>query len=255
MFGPPGTGKSTWPRERFPAALWIDLLSAEAYRSDSARPQRVLEAVAAQSADQTVVIDEVQEVPALLDTVHQLIEQDHQKRRRFVLTGSSARKLRWGAANLLAGRLSVATLHPFLAAELGADFDLRSALNIGLVPLVTMAAMPQEALHAYIALYLREEVQMEGLTRNIGDFSRFLEVMTFSHGAVLNLAQVARERQMGRKAVEGYLNVLEDWLLSFRLPAFALRAKRQRIHHEKFLLFRCRCGSRATPQGTNRWPR
>jgi predicted AAA+ superfamily ATPase len=174
-------------------------------------------------------------VPALLDVVHALAESD--KNLRFVLTGSSARKLRRGAANLLAGRLVQARMHPFMAAELGAAFDLNQALILGLVPLVWNAADPVATLRAYASLYLREEVQAEALVRDIGAFARFLESISFSQGSLLNLAEVARDCQVGRKTVEGYLGILEDLLLSFRVPVFSKRAKRLLVTHDKFYFF------------------
>lgn len=235
LFGPRGTGKSTWLRAAMPDALWVDLLDPEAQRIYQARPERLRELIAGQPAARDVVIDEVQKVPALLDVVHSLVEGE--RPLRFVLTGSSARKLRRGAANLLAGRLTEANLHPFMAAELGAAFDLRRALAQGLVPLVVGAADPAQTLRAYASLYLREEVQAEALVRDVGAFARFLEAISFSHGALLNLSEVARECQVGRKTVEGYLDILEDLLLSFRVPVFAKRAQRLLAAHDKFFYF------------------
>ena len=182
-----------------------------------------------------VVIDEIQKVPTLLDVIHRLIEE--QRNVRFVLTGSSARKLRRGASNLLAGRLLQAEMHPFLASELGKDFELQQALRFGLIPLIWQAEDPAATLQAYVDLYLREEVQAEALVRDLGAFARFLEAISFAHGSLLNLSAVARECQIQRKTVEGYLGVLEDLLLCFRIPVFSKRAKRQLIAHEKFYYF------------------
>ena len=235
LFGPRGTGKSTWLRAARQGAIWLDLLDPEAQRLYLARPERLRELIAGRPQISDVVIDEIQKVPALLDVVHERAEAD--KRLRFVLTGSSARKLRRGAANLLAGRLVEARMHPFMAAELGSAFDLQRALSIGLVPLVWNAPDPAATLRAYASLYLREEVQAEALVRDIGAFARFLESISFSQGSALNLAEVARDCQVGRKTVEGYLGVLEDLLLSFRLPVFSKRAKRLLVAHEKFYFF------------------
>ena len=185
--------------------------------------------------ERTVVIDEIQKVPTLLDVIHRLIEE--QKNVRFVLTGSSARKLRRGASNLLAGRLLQAEMHPFLASELAKDFELQQALRFGLIPLIWQAEDPAATLQAYVDLYLREEVQAEALVRDLGAFARFLEAISFAHGSLLNLSAVARECQIQRKTVEGYLGVLEDLLLCFRIPVFSKRAKRQLIAHEKFYYF------------------
>lgn len=235
LFGPRGTGKSTWLRSLRETAVWIDLLDPESVRLFQARPERLLERIAAQPQAVDVVIDEVQKVPALLDVVHKLVEGE--RPLRFILTGSSARKLRRGAANLLAGRLTELHMHPFMAAELGAAFNLQRSIEIGLVPLVWSAVEPEHTLRAYASLYLQEEVQAEALVRNVGAFARFLEAISFSHGSLLNLAEVARECQVGRKTVEGYLEILEDLLLSFRVPVFTRRAKRHLVAHDKFFYF------------------
>lgn len=171
----------------------------------------------------------------MLDVVHELTEAD--RNLRFVLAGSSARKLRRGGSNLLAGRLVEATMHPFMAAALGDAFSMRRALEIGLVPLVWGAAEPAATLRAYASLYLREEVQAEALVQDVGGFARFLEAVSFSHGSLLNLAEVARECQIGRKTVDGYMGILEDLLLSFRVPVFTRRARRHLVAHDKFHFF------------------
>lgn len=235
LFGPRGTGKSTWLRLHRPEAIWVDLLDPELQRLYLARPERLKELVAGQPNIKQVVIDEVQKVPALLDVVHGLVESD--KELHFVLTGSSARKLRRDSWNLLAGRLSLAHMHPFMAAELGQLFNLQKALEIGMVPLVWSAADPEQTKRAYASLYLHEEVQAEALVRNIGAFARFMEGISFSHGGQLSLSQIARECQVGRKTVEGYLNILYDLLLAFRVPIFTRRAKRHLVSHDKFYYF------------------
>lgn len=234
LFGPRGTGKSTWLRQTLPDALVVDLLQPDVARELTARPERLRDLVRGSPRRSTVVIDEVQRVPELLQVVHAIIESTD--RRRFVLTGSSARKLRRGGVNLLAGRAVVRTLHPFMAAELG-RFDLEAALTRGLLPLVVAADQPDDVLRAYASLYLDEEVRLEGWARNAGAFARFLEAITFSHGAVLNAANVARECEVERKTVVAYIEVLEDLLLSFRLPPFTRRAKRDTTTHPKFFLF------------------
>jgi predicted AAA+ superfamily ATPase len=167
--------------------------------------------------------------------VHALIEK--RKSLQFVLTGSSARKLKRSGVDLLAGRVIKKTLHPFTARELGQRFDLERSLTIGLVPLVMMAKDPEAVLKAYAGLYVREEVQAEGLVRNIGGFTRFLEAVSFSHASVLNISNVARECEIERKVVEGYLSILEDLLLSCRIPVFAKKAQRAVVTHPKFFFF------------------
>jgi len=235
LFGPRGTGKTTWLRQNFPGALWLDLLDPLNQRNYLAYPERLKELLAGNPTAQIVIIDEIQKVPSLLDVVHQIVETD--RSRRFILTGSSARKLRRDSANLLAGRLTRAEMHPFTAAELGNTFDLKRALEIGMVPLVVNAIDPQATLKAYATLYLQEEIQAEALVRDIGAFARFLESISFSQGASLNLAAIARDCQVGRKTVEGYLHILEDLLLAFRVPVFSRRAKRNLVAHEKFYFF------------------
>ncbi|MDI6792446.1 MAG: AAA family ATPase [bacterium] len=235
LFGPRGAGKSTLVQHRFKDAQRIDLLSPEEFRIYSARPERLEERVRACLDNQVFIIDEVQKVPELLSVVHRLIEE--KRGWKFVLTGSSARKLKRTGVDLLAGRVLLRTIHPFIAAELGERFDLEKALAYGLLPIVVAAQNPSDVLQTYAALYVREEVQMEGLVRNIGNFSRFLEAISFSHGGMLNLSQVSRDCQVERKVVEGYVGILEDLLLAFRIPVFTKRAKRAVTIHPKFYLF------------------
>lgn len=234
LFGPRGTGKSTWLRQALPDAVYVDLLDQEAFRTYLARPERLGELVGGNPQAKTVIVDEIQKVPALLDEVHRLIEAKGRRRVQFVLTGSSARKLKRGGTDLLAGRAVLKTLHPFLAAELGERFDFARSLELGMLPLILGAAEPLDTLKSYASLYLREEVQAEGLVRNVGNFARFLEAMSFSHASMLNTAEVARECQVSHKTVNGYVEILEDLLLGFRLPVFAKRAQRQVVQHPKF---------------------
>lgn len=234
LFGPRGTGKSTWLRHSVPDALFVDLLQPDVARELAARPERLRDLVRGAPDASTVVLDEVQRVPELLNVVHALIESAD--RRRFVLTGSSARKLRRGGVDLLAGRAVVRTLHPFMAAELDL-FDLPAALARGLLPLVVAAEQPDDVLRAYASLYLDEEVRLEGWARNVGAFARFLEAMSFAQATVLSVANVARECQVERKTVAAYVEVLEDLLLSFRVPVFTRRAKRETSAHPKFFFF------------------
>lgn len=244
LLGPRGTGKTTWVRTSLPEALTVDLLDPTERRVLAAEPERLRErAIAAAargpgSAGVThVVVDEVQRVPELLDVVHALIES--QFPLRFVLTGSSARKLRRGGANLLGGRAHDLRLHPFMAVELGDAFDLDRALRWGMLPLVVGAADPADQLRSFSSFYLDQEVRAEGFARDIGAFARFLEVMTFSQGAELNIAAVARETAVRASTVTGYVEVLEDLLLGFRLPVFRRRARRRLASHPKFYYFDC----------------
>lgn len=235
LFGPRGTGKTTWLRHTLPGALWLNLLDPEEYRRMKARPERLREFVlGASPAQRDVVIDEIQRVPELLNVVHDLIESGPPK--RYVLTGSSARKLRQGGVDLLGGRAALRTLHPFMASE-WPSFSLDAALEHGLVPLVVNARDPADVLRGYVGLYLEQEVKAEGMVRNLGDFARFLEAVSFSHGQVLNVSAVARDAGVHRKTVQGFLDVLDDLLLSFQLEVFTRRAKRQTAAHSKFYLF------------------
>jgi predicted AAA+ superfamily ATPase len=235
LLGPRGTGKTLWTTLHYPQALRVDLLDPATLRRLAARPESLVELVTGNPDRPQVIIDEVQKLPALLEVVHLLIER--KTGQQFILTGSSARKLRREGVNLLGGRAAQKHLHPYLAAELGERFSLPTALRQGMLPLVWAAADPGETLQAYNGLYLREEVQMEGVVRNVGAFARFLEAMSFSHAGVLNLSNVSRECQVSRKTVEGYLDILEDLLLGFRLPVFTRRAQRALATHPKFYYF------------------
>jgi len=235
LFGPRGTGKTSLLRALFPDALRVDLLLPDVSRQMAARPERLRDLVAGNPGAEQVVIDEVQKVPELLEVVHALIEEVSGV--QFVLTGSSARKLRRSGVNLLGGRAAWKSLHPFMAAELGAQFNVNDVLRMGMLPLVRGAANAVDTLNAYAGLYVREEVQFEGLIRNVGSFARFLEAISFSQASVLNIAGVARECQVSRKTVEGFLRILEDLLLSYRIPVFARRAQRELAAHPKFFLF------------------
>lgn len=233
LFGPRGVGKTAWLHQQFPAALFFDMLDYQVYTELLASPQRLGERIP-QGQKEWVVVDEVQRVPELLNEVHRLIES---RRLRFVLTGSSARKLRGRGINLLAGRAVTRHMHPLTALELGKDFDLKRAVRYGCLPLACTSENPEDYLKSYAATYLREEVQQEGLTRNIGAFSRFLEAASFSQGSVLNMAAVARECAISTKVVEDYFSILEDLLIAIRLPVFTKRAKRKLIAHPKFYFF------------------
>ncbi len=235
LFGPRGTGKSTWLKKHFCDAVCLDLLDRETYRIYAARPERLRDLVEAQPEPKHIVLDEVQKIPELLDVVHQQME-DHPQ-HRFILTGSSARKLKRSGVDLLAGRAVETTMHPFMAAELGDVFDLDTALQRGLVPVVCSATVPSKTLAAYVGLYLEQEVKAEAMVRDVGSFARFLEAISFSHASVLNLTEVARECQVNRNTVQGYVEVLEDLLLAFRVPVFSRRARRLLVAHPKFFFF------------------
>lgn len=230
LFGPRGTGKSTWLRQTFRDAYFIDLL-------DEARYQRYLGDVGLFSAEirslpeeQLVVIDEVQRLPRLLNEVHRAIED---RGLVFILCGSSARKLKSGGVNLLAGRALYRHMHPFLPEEIGSAFDLNLALRQGTLPVVMGSVLPRETLEAYVRMYLKEEIQAEALVRNLPGFARFLPVAALFHGQLINASALARDVGVARTTVLGYLEILEDTLLSFRLPAYEGKLRVRERRHPK----------------------
>ncbi|MFY9341355.1 MAG: AAA family ATPase [Planctomycetota bacterium] len=233
LFGPRGTGKSSWVKAALPNAVVVDLLEADTHNRLQGAPER-LEGMLPPGHKGWVVIDEIQKVPALLDEVHRLIEK---KKWRFALTGSSARKLRRSGANLLAGRARTHEMLPLTAAELGKDFDLAHAVRFGGLPSVWVEKDPADYLASYVRTYLQQEVQQEGLTRNLGAFARFLEAASFSQGSVLNISGVARDCGVERKNVEQWFQALDDLLLAVRVPMFTRRAKREMAAHPRFFLF------------------
>lgn len=247
LFGPRGTGKTTWLKSTFPKALYINLLEPEEYRIYSAKPERLRDAIQANPEKKVVVVDEIQHIPELLPLIHSIIEE--RKDLQFILTGSSARKLRRVGTDLLAGRAIREEMHPFLASELGREFSLEKALQLGLVPLIWEAQDPSATLRTYITTYLKEEVMAEGLVRNIGNFSRFLEVMSFSHAQQLNTSNIARECQVSRTTTNDYLQVLIDLLLGFTIDVFAKRAQRALSSHHKFYYFDAGVFRSLRPQG------
>ncbi len=234
IFGPRGTGKTTWLKKHYSDAFWVDLNAPEIFRLFSATPERLRQVLEA-SSQKTVVIDEVQKVPELLDVVHGLIEE--KKGYQFILTSSSLRKLKKQGVNLLAGRALLRHMPPFYAKELGSKFDLERNLKFGMLPIVLDSPRPQEVLRAYVGIYLKEEVQAEGIVRNVGDFARFLETMSFSHASIINASNISRECQIARKTVDSFLSILEDLLLSFQLQIFRRKAKRSLSEHSKFYYF------------------
>lgn len=235
LLGPRGTGKSTWLHQNFPQALWIDLLDPELFRYYSAQPEHLREILLAHPDKKIVVIDEIQKVPQMLSLIHAIIEE--KRGYQFILTGSSARKLKQQGVDLLAGRALLCHMHPFIASELGALFNLDLALNQGLLPLIWDSPTPDKVLRTYCALYLKEEVQAEGLVRDVGNFARFLEIISFSHGAILNTSNIARECSVSRTTIDTYIQILKDLLLAYTLPVFTKRSQRAMSTHPKFYLF------------------
>jgi predicted AAA+ superfamily ATPase len=234
LFGVRGVGKSTWARAQFPDAFLVDLLDELRYQTLLANPGELALELRDLPASRPIVLDEVQRVPALLNEVHRAIETS---RRRFVLLGSSARRLKTATTNLLAGRATVVTMFPLVPAELGRDFDLERVLRFGSIPLVWQAPRegkdPRAVLDAYVQLYVREEIKAEALVRNLPAFLRFLPVAALFHGQVINVAGLARDAAAARKTVEGYLEILQDTLIASLLPAFEPRLRVRERRHPK----------------------
>ena len=238
LWGPRQTGKSTLAQTLFPQAKRYDLLLADVYRMLIARPELIREECLAAGLDgdsqvDPIVIDEVQKIPDLLDEVHWLIEN---KGLRFLLCGSSARKLKRGGSNLLGGRAVRYELHPLICSEIP-DFSLDRALNAGLLPRHYQSAQPHRLIQAYVGDYLREEIAAEALTRNIPAFSRFLQVAALSNGELINYNTIATECGVSAPTAKGYFQILEDTLIGRFVPAFRKRAKRRIVGAPRFYFF------------------
>ena len=239
VLGPRQVGKSTLLSSLSPN-ISLNLASPRAFRDYVSHPERLERELHACSPGQrTVFIDEVQRVPALLDVVQVFIDEQPD-RFRFLLSGSSARKLRRGQANLLPGRIHVHHMHPLLACELGADFDVNRALSHGTLP--GIYAEPDERvrsadLRSYADTYLREEIQAEALVRNLGGFSRLLDLVAASSGRILNLHALCRDAGLGYETVRRYVEVLEDTLVAFRVPAWSGSDRSSLVRHGKLFLF------------------
>jgi predicted AAA+ superfamily ATPase len=238
LFGPRGTGKSTWIRQKLADAHVVDLLPPETMLRFERSPSLFRAEVLAQPQSRWMVVDEVQRVPKLLDEVHFLMEQKGYK--RFALTGSSARKLKRGAANLLAGRAVLRNLFPFTTAELGGSVSTDQLQRFGSLPLCVTAeddAAREDYLRAYVTVYLNEEIRAEALVRDLGSFSRFLEIAALSAGQTANVSSTARDAAVSRETARGYFDVLVDTLIGDWLPAYRPRAKVKEIASPKFYWF------------------
>jgi predicted AAA+ superfamily ATPase len=235
LFGPRGTGKSTWIRERFPDAPTYDLLdTGEALRL-TGDPQALYRELALLPPASWAVIDEVQKVPALLDEVHRLIED---RALRFVLSGSSARKLRRGGANLLAGRAITTPMFPLVSAERSFELDVGATLEHGSLPMA-VTGDAKAYLRSYVETYLEQEIRAEALTRNLGGFVRFLEIAARQNGQVTNAAGIARDAGVSRSTVQGHFEILVDTLIGFWLPAWKLKSATKQVQNSKFFFFDC----------------
>jgi predicted AAA+ superfamily ATPase len=234
LFGPRGTGKSTWIRRHFPTAVLYDLLDTTESLRLSRDPNMLYQEVHTLPPGSWVVVDEVQKVPELLNEVQRLIET---KRLRFVLSGSSARKLRRGGTNLLAGRALVERLFPIVSAEVDFTLNVAEALVHGTLPMALTGGDPRSYLTSYAQTYLQEEIKAEALTRNIGHFARFLEVAARQNAQVTNVSAIARDAGVSRQTVQNYFEVLVDTLLGQWLQPWKLKRSTKQIAHPKFFLF------------------
>ena len=249
LLGARGTGKTWLLRAEFGESflIWLNLLEAREFFKYQADPgvlrAELTEALRSQGAESKswVIIDEIQRVPQLLNEVHALLEDPtFHNRVKFGLSGSSARKLKRGGANLLAGRALLNNLYPLTSWEIGEDFDLTSALQWGLLPAVLSQSDPQiktELLESYVAVYLREEIREEQLVRNLDPFSRFLEVAAQSSGNILNYSKIGRDCRVDSRAIARYFQILEETLLGFFLSPFHRSVRKQQSESPKFYLF------------------
>lgn len=233
IFGARGTGKTSWLKKSFPDAIYIDLLDDDTYTELLGKPSRLEAKIPSHHTD-WVIIDEIQKIPPLLNEVHRLIEA---KKLRFILTGSSARKLRRKGVNLLAGRALTYHMYPLTAMELQGDDDIEHAIQYGRLPSVIQHESPAKYLSSYVKTYLREEVYQESLVRNLQVFTRFMEVTSFSQGETINYTEIAREVGSNRNTVTTFFDILEDLLIAYRIPVFTKRAKRKLTSHSKFYYF------------------
>lgn len=233
LFGPRGTGKTSWLCSHFKNAVYYDLLDDDTYTRLLAWPKRIAEDLPADFSG-WIIIDEIQKAPKLLDEVHRLIEH---RQLKFILTGSSVRKLRQTGVNLLAGRAITLHMHPLTTLELGNDFNLSTALTYGLLPSIYSHENPAHYLASYVATYLREEVLQEGVTRNIALFTRFLETASFSQGEQINFTAIAREVGHNRHTIANFFDILDDLLIASRIYPFTKRAQRAIVSSPKFYYF------------------
>jgi uncharacterized protein len=247
LFGPRGTGKSTWLKDHFRNAPVYDLLNTRVFLRLSGDPSVLFDEVGSLPSGSWVVIDEVQKIPQLLNEVHRLIED---KKIRFALSGSSARKIRKRGENLLAGRARVTNMFPFTSSEIEFDIDIERTLSYGMLPSVFNVEDPKDYLRSYVETYLQQEIKAEALTRNLGGFVRFLEIAARQNGQVTNVSNIARDAQVARQTVQGYFEILVDTLVGFWLPAWKLKRATKQIAHSKFYFFDpgvCRSMSNRAP--------
>lgn len=238
LLGPRGTGKTFLIKQQLAnSSLYINLLNSDSYLALVSRPAELADILSADKKEtgkqRTVVIDEIQKIPLLLDEVHRLIEE---RGVRFLLTGSSARKLRRGGANLLGGRAWTANLYPLTFHEL-VDFSLPRYLQYGGLPAVYLSASPAEELQAFVQLYLTEEIAAEGIVRDLPRFSRFLHTAALTNGQLLNFSEIASDLGVAPNTVREYYRILEDTLLGYLVEPKRSHRSRKEISTAKFYFF------------------
>ncbi len=220
-------------RQQFPREIYIDLLDSEVRNRLERRPSLLYEMLKDKAEGTIVIIDEIPEVPTLLNEVHRLISE---KNLRFVLCGSSARKLKRKGTNTLGGRAYPVFFHPLVSAELP-DLDIDRAVNYGMIPSHYLAKNPERRLSAYIDVYLKEEIKEESLVRNLLAFQRFLEVAAISNGEILNNRNIAQECGVNASTVSSYFDILEDTLVGYRIPAYTKVVQRRLVQAPRFYFF------------------
>lgn len=233
LFGARQTGKSTILRRQFPNAVFIDLLDSELRLRFQRRPSLLYEMLREKEAHSIVVIDEIPEVPELLNEVHRLISE---RGLIFILCGASARKLKRKGYNTLGGRAYPCYFYPLISAEIP-DFDLDRALLHGMLPTHYLSKNPRRMLSAYVDVYLREEIREEALVRNLGSFQRFLEVAALTDGEIVNYANIASECGVSAQTIKGYFGILEDTLIGYMIPAYTKTMKRRLVQAPRFYFF------------------
>ena len=235
LLGPRGTGKSTWIQKNYKDNTVVyDLLNTTELIRLSRDPSLLYRETAHLPSGSWVIVDEIQKVPALLNEVHRIIEE---KRIRFILSGSSARKLRESGVNLLAGRALTYNLFPLVTQEVGFELDLDRQIAFGMLPSSFSAANPKRYLRAYTETYLKEEIREEALTRNFGNFARFLEIAARQNGQLTNTAAIARDAGVARQTVQGYFDILIDTLIGYWLPPWKLKRTTKQVSHSKLYFF------------------
>ncbi len=237
LFGPRSTGKTTWLKQQLPQAKWFDLLDSSVYLKLLREPSRLRFEVEALPKDTWIVIDEVQKLPLLLNEIHKLIA-DHGSTYSFALSGSSARKLKRLDANLLAGRVINRHFFPLTGSELNFDVKVDALLAFGSLPrVVSEPDFAIDILDAYVTNYLKEEIQQEALVKDLGSFSRFLEVAAVCNAQIVNVANIARDAGVARPTVQRYFDVLSSTLIGMFLPAWRSRVKVKEVLHPKYYFF------------------